>query len=56
MQKFTRITAVAAPLPLANVDTDMIIPAQYMKSLTRTGLGRHLFRELRFAGDTSERE
>ncbi len=56
MQKFTRITAVAAPLPLANVDTDMIIPAQYMKSLTRTGLGRHLFRELRFAGDTSERD
>ena len=55
MQKFTRMKAVAAPLPLANVDTDMIIPAQYMKSLTRTGLGKHLFRELRFVDDGSER-
>ncbi len=54
MQKFTRMKAVAAPLPLANVDTDMIIPAQYMKSLTRTGLGKHLFRELRFVDDGSE--
>ncbi|KQZ71310.1 3-isopropylmalate dehydratase [Sphingopyxis sp. Root214] len=55
MQKFTRMKAVAAPLPLANVDTDMIIPAQYMKSLTRTGLGKHLFRELRFVDDGNER-
>jgi 3-isopropylmalate/(R)-2-methylmalate dehydratase small subunit len=55
VQKFTRMKAVAAPLPLANVDTDMIIPAQYMKSLTRTGLGKHLFRELRFVDDGSER-
>ncbi len=55
MQKFIRVKAVAAPLPLANVDTDMIIPAQYMKSLTRSGLGKHLFRELRFADDGSER-
>ncbi|KGB53207.1 3-isopropylmalate dehydratase small subunit [Sphingopyxis sp. LC81] len=55
MQKFTRMKAIAAPLPLANVDTDMIIPAQYMKSLTRSGLGKHLFRELRFASDGSER-
>lgn len=55
MRKFLRINAVAAPLPLANVDTDMIIPAQYMKALTRTGLGKHLFRELRFADDGSER-
>ncbi|RYD45391.1 MAG: 3-isopropylmalate dehydratase small subunit [Sphingomonadales bacterium] len=47
--------AVAAPMALANVDTDMIIPAQYMKALTRTGLGKHLFRELRFADDGSER-
>lgn len=56
MQKFTRMKAVAAPLPLANVDTDMIIPAQYMKSLTRTGLGKHLFRELRFVDDGSEHD
>ncbi len=55
MQKFTRMKAIAAPLLLANVDTDMIIPAQYMKALTRTGLGKHLFRELRFADDGSER-
>lgn len=55
MQKFVRMKAVAAPMALANVDTDMIIPAQYMKALTRTGLGKHLFRELRFADDGSER-
>jgi 3-isopropylmalate/(R)-2-methylmalate dehydratase small subunit len=55
VQKFTRMKAVAAPLPLANVDTDMIIPAQYMKSLTRNGLGKHLLRELRYAPDGSER-
>lgn len=55
MQKFIRMNAVAAPLPLANVDTDMIIPAQYMKALTRTGLGKHLFQLLRFAEDGSER-
>ena len=55
MQKFIRVKAVAAPLPLANVDTDMIIPAQYMKALTRSGLGRHLFRELRFDEDGRER-
>lgn len=55
MQNFIRVKAVAAPLPLANVDTDMIIPAAYMKSLTRTGLGQHLFQELRFADDGGER-
>ncbi len=55
MQKFIRTKAVAAPLPLANVDTDMIIPAEYMKALTRSGLGRHLFRELRFDGNGRER-
>ncbi len=55
MQNFIRVKAVAAPLPLANVDTDMIIPATYMKALTRTGLGQHLFRELRFADDGGER-
>lgn len=55
LQKFVRVKAVAAPLPLANVDTDMIIPATYMKALTRTGLGKHLFQELRFADDGGER-
>lgn len=55
MQKFTRVRAPAAPLPLANVDTDMIIPARYMKALTKDGLGRHLFQELRYAEDCRER-
>jgi 3-isopropylmalate/(R)-2-methylmalate dehydratase small subunit len=56
LEKFVRMRAVAAPLPLANVDTDMIIPARFMKALTREGLGRHLFQELRYADDGSERE
>lgn len=55
MEKFIRVHAVAAPLPLANIDTDMIIPARYMKSLTRDGLGRHLFQEMRFDGEGRER-
>lgn len=55
MQRFVRLKAVAAPLPLANVDTDMIIPANYMKALTRTGLGKHLFQLLRFTEEGSER-
>lgn len=56
MQEFIRIRAGAAPLPLANVDTDMIIPAQYMKALTRSGLGKHLFQELRFDRNGAERD
>ena len=56
MQKFVRVRGVAAPLPLANVDTDMIIPARFMKALTRDVLGRHLFEELRFAPDGNARE
>lgn len=56
MQKFVRVKAVAAPLPLANVDTDMIIPANFMKALTRTGLGKHLFQLLRFTEDGRERD
>ena len=55
MERFTRLTAVAAPLALTNVDTDMIIPARFMKALTRGGLGRHLFQEMRYAPDGSER-
>ena len=56
MQKFIRVKAVAAPLALVNVDTDMVIPAQYMKALTRSGLGQHLFREMRFDEKGRERE
>ena len=47
MDKFTTLTGVAAPLPMVNVDTDMIIPKQYLKTIRRTGLGKHLFDELR---------
>ena len=48
MQKFTTLTAIAAPLPAINVDTDAIIPKQFLKTILRTGLGQHLFHELRF--------
>ena len=48
MEKFTRLTGVAAPLPLINVDTDMIIPKQFLKTIRRTGLGQHLFHEMRY--------
>jgi 3-isopropylmalate/(R)-2-methylmalate dehydratase small subunit len=48
MQKFTKLTAVAAPLPMINVDTDAIIPKQFLKTIKRTGLGKHLFHELRY--------
>ena len=48
MQKFTKLTAVAAPLPMINIDTDAIIPKQFLKTIKRTGLGKHLFSELRY--------
>ena len=48
MQKFTKLTGVAAPLPIVNIDTDMIIPKQFLKTIERTGLGRGLFYEMRF--------
>lgn len=48
MDKFTTLTGVAAPLPMINVDTDAIIPKQFLKTIERTGLGKHLFHELRF--------
>ncbi|HVV95037.1 MAG TPA: 3-isopropylmalate dehydratase small subunit [Hyphomicrobiales bacterium] len=54
MQPFTTLTGVAAPLPMINVDTDMIIPKQYLKTIERTGLGKGLFSELRFNDDGSE--
>ncbi len=55
MERFTRLIAAAAPLPLANVDTDMIIPARFMKGLSRSGLGKHVFQELRYTPDGGER-
>jgi 3-isopropylmalate/(R)-2-methylmalate dehydratase small subunit len=54
MEKFTTLTGVAAPLPIDNVDTDMIIPKQYLKTIKRTGLDRGLFAEMRFWEDGSE--
>ncbi len=55
MQAFTTLTGVAAPLPLANVDTDKIIPARFLKTIKRTGLGVHLFDTLRYDADGAER-
>jgi len=54
MQKFTVLTGVAAPMRTINVDTDMIIPKQYLKTIKRTGLGKGLFSEMRFRDDGSE--
>jgi 3-isopropylmalate/(R)-2-methylmalate dehydratase small subunit len=54
MEKFTTLTAVAAPLNMINVDTDMIIPKDYLKTIQRTGLGKGLFAELRYLDDGSE--
>ncbi len=48
MDKFTTLTGVAAPLPMINVDTDMIIPKQFLKTIKRTGLGKNLFHEMRY--------
>ncbi len=55
MQPFTRLTAIAAPLPLQNVDTDRIIPKQFLKTIARTGLGQFLFYDLRFTPDGKPR-
>ena len=55
MQPFTTLTAVAAPLPLANVDTDKIIPARFLKTIKRTGLGVHAFDALRYDAEGAER-
>ena len=54
MEKFTNLAGVAAPLPMINVDTDMIIPKQFLKTIKRTGLGKALFHEMRTNPDGSE--
>jgi 3-isopropylmalate/(R)-2-methylmalate dehydratase small subunit len=54
MDKFTTLTGVAAPLPIRNVDTDMIIPKQFLKTIKRTGLGKSLFYEMRFDQEGNE--
>nr|WP_281358282.1 3-isopropylmalate dehydratase small subunit [Hongsoonwoonella zoysiae] len=54
VEKFTTLTGVAAPMPIVNVDTDMIIPKQFLKTIKRTGLGTALFHEMRTHEDGSE--
>ncbi len=55
MHPFTKLTATAAPLPMTNVDTDMIIPKQFLKTIARTGLGKYLFNDMRFTPEGAER-
>ena len=55
MDKFTTTTGVAAALPMANIDTDKISPARFLKTIKRTGLGVHLFDTLRYDGEGKER-
>ena len=54
MEKFQNVSGVAAPMPLVNIDTDMIIPKQFLKTIKRTGLGANLFDEMRFNRDGTE--
>lgn len=54
MERFQEFTGVAAPMPLVNIDTDMIIPKQFLKTIKRTGLGVSLFHEMRYDQDGSE--
>ncbi len=54
MTPFTTLTGIAAPMPLVNIDTDMIIPKQFLKTIARTGLGKNLFDEMRFNLDGTE--
>ena len=56
MDKFTTLTGIAAPMPLVNIDTDMIIPKQCLKTIQRSGLGKNLFDEMRYNQDGSEIE
>ncbi len=55
MEKFETFTGIAAPMPLVNIDTDMIIPKQFLKTIKRTGLGVSLFHEMRYEQDGSEK-
>ncbi len=54
MEKFISLSGIAAPMPMVNIDTDMIIPKQYLKTIKRTGLGKALFSEMRYNEDGSE--
>ncbi|MFX0542272.1 3-isopropylmalate dehydratase small subunit [Roseovarius sp. S4756] len=54
MEKFTKISGIAAPMPMINIDTDMIIPKQFLKTIKRSGLGVNLFDEMRYDDDGKE--
>jgi 3-isopropylmalate/(R)-2-methylmalate dehydratase small subunit len=54
MEKFDKLSGIAAPMPLVNIDTDMIIPKQFLKTIKRTGLGVNLFDEMRYTQDGAE--
>ncbi len=54
MEKFTKLTGVAAPMPLINIDTDMIIPKLFLKTIKRSGLGKNLFDEMRYDAEGNE--
>ncbi|WP_456386163.1 3-isopropylmalate dehydratase small subunit [Profundibacter sp.] len=54
MEKYQKLTGIAAPMPLINIDTDMIIPKLFLKTIKRSGLGKNLFDEMRYNGDGSE--
>lgn len=54
MEKFNKLSGIAAPMPLVNIDTDMIIPKQFLKTIQRSGLGKNLFDEMRYNDDGSE--
>ena len=56
MEKFTKLSAVAAPLPMVNVDTDKIIPKQFLKTIARSGLAKGLFYELRYDEDGNKKD
>jgi len=55
MEPFTTLTAIAAPMPMQNIDTDKVIPARFLKTIKRTGLGVHLFDTLRYDNEGKER-
>ena len=54
MEKFDKLSGIAAPLNMINVDTDMIIPKQFLKTIQRSGLGKNLFDEMRYTPDGQE--
>ena len=54
MQKFNKLTSIPAYLPIVNIDTDMIIPKQFLKTIKRTGLGKNLFFEMRYDDQGNE--